>query len=434
MTRLTKRSVDALTPGSGDYTVWDDDLAGFGVRVHPAGRKTFVLKYRVGGGRAATQRKMTLGTFGPVTVEQARGMARQAHADVVKGRDPAQERTDHRRADTFKRFADRYLEDHARPKKKPRSAAEDERLLNRHVIPKLGTRKVVDITTADIAKLVNGLAGTPVIANRVRALVSKMMSLATRWGIRSGDVANPAKAVEKFPEQRHERYLTVGELQALGRALTAAEKQATLPWQGIAAIRLLLLSGCRCGEILALRWELIDWERGFIMLADSKTGRKPVYLSAPLRTVLESLPSRATHGYVLPGRSGPSKPFVGLAYVWGRLGHAAGLRPEPARQARSKPRAEAPVAALAQEAGRMIEPVRIHDLRHTFASKGVGMGLSLRLVGGLLGHVSPLTTDRYAHLDADPVRQAAERVATVIGADLAGETGTVIPVPVAGRR
>lgn len=213
-----------------------------------------IFKYRVGGGRNAAQCKLLLGTYGAITVDQARTLAHQAQAEIVKGGDPAGARADHRRAATVREFSERYLAEHADLKKGTISAREDRRLIDRHVIPKIGTREVVDLAATDIAKVVHGLSATPILANRVRALLSKMLSLAVVWGLRV-DPLNPARLVQKFPETSRGRYLSTEELKRLGEVLSDLERNTGEPWQAIAAIRLLLSTGCRKTEILSLRWE-----------------------------------------------------------------------------------------------------------------------------------------------------------------------------------
>jgi hypothetical protein len=177
-TKLTKRLVEQLSPRQETYIAWDSELRGFGCRVHPGGKRTFVLKYRVKGGRGATQRKLTLGTYGSVTVEEARQMARQALAEVIQGGDPAGRLHDYRRAHTFEQYAERYMADHAWPRKAKRSAEEDQWMLDKYILAMLGKRKTVDLSTPDFARLLNSLSRKPSLANRVRALLSKMMSLA----------------------------------------------------------------------------------------------------------------------------------------------------------------------------------------------------------------------------------------------------------------
>ncbi len=397
MRKLTKRTIDTLAPGDSDYTVWDREVAGFGCRVHPKGRKTFIFKYRVGGGRAAAQRKMTLGPYGEgFTVDQARTMAKQANADVLQGRDPAGQRSQHRAAETLETFSKRYMSDHATPMKKPRSVTNDRWLLDRHILPKLGSHKVVDLTSGHIVQFVRGLADRPILANRCRSLLSKMCSLAISWGVR-GDRVNPVHGVDKFPERSRERFLAADEIKRLGEALRAAEADATEPWQAIAAIRLLLFTGCRRGEVLSLQWSFVDRDNDVLLLPDSKTGRKTIYLTAPVIETLDALPRKDGCAFVLPGRSGDDRHFEGVGHVWERIRSTAGL-----------------------------QGVRLHDLRHTFASKGAGLGLGLPLIGALLGHTNPATTAKYAHLAADPTRKAGARIARRLHSEL-GATATVIP-------
>jgi integrase len=399
MAKLTKRTTDALAPSAADFTVWDSELHGFGCRVHPGGRKTFVFKYRVGGGRGAAQRKMTLGRYSDAfTVDQARAMARQLHADVLKGKDPAGDRATHRQAETLEAFAQRYMSDHANAVKKASSAKQDQWMLDRYILPKLGSRKMVDLTSGDLTRFIRSHVATPIMANRLRALLSKMMSLAMAWDVRR-DPVNPVLAIEKFPEQSCERYLSGDEMRRLGDVLREAETEASEPWQAIAAIRLLVLTGCRRNEVLAWQWPFIDRDNGLVALADSKTGRKPIYLTPPVLAVLDALPRTEGCPYVLPARPGREGHFVGVNHVWERLRKMAGL-----------------------------EDVRLHDLRHTFASKGVGLSIGLPLIGGLLGHAHATTTAKYAHLAADPTRRAGVRIARKLHAEL-GLAGKVVAFP-----
>jgi integrase len=406
--KLTKRAVDALQPSNQDFTVWDTELRGFGCRIYPTRRRVFIFKYRVGGGRSAAQRKLLLGTYGAVTVDQARALAHQAHADVINGKDPAGARANHRRAETVKEFGERYLAEHADTKKSPRSAREDKRLLDRHVVPKLGTRKMADLSAADVTKLVHGLASTPIPANRVRSLLSKMQALAIAWGVRS-DPVNPVSLVQKFPETSRERYLSSDEVKQLGNVLAEFEQAAKEPWQAIAAIRLLLFTGCRKSEVLSLQWSFIDYDNSAILLPTSKTGRKTVYLTAPVLELLATLPRKNGCPYIFPSRlAAADRHFEGLGHVWERVRRKAKL-----------------------------DGVRLHDLRHTFASKGVGLGLGLPIIGGLLGHALPTTTAKYAHLAEDPTRAAGERIARQLSGELrggksGGDSADVIPLT--GRR
>jgi len=410
--RLTKRAVEALrSPAEGSVFVWDIEPPGFGVRVLDSGVKTFVFQYRVKnrhvgalGARQRQQRRMKLGRFhvdgtaaeGALTVDAARSLARRLLAEVEAGGDPAGERralaVADRDAPSIGDLAREYLEQHADRHKKLSSAKEDRRILAVHVLPALAATKVRDATTAELARLVHGLKATPVMANRVRALLSKMFALAMKWKWLSTEI-NPVAAVDRYREKKRQRFLTADELRRLGVVLAEAERDATEPWQAIAAVRLLLLTGCRRSEILTLQWTWIDRERGMIHLPDSKTGAKAVYLSAPAMAVLDALPKRGRQRYVLSSARRRTAPFVGIGHIWERLAKRAGL-----------------------------EGVRLHDLRHTFASFGAGLNAGLPMIGALLGHANPSTTARYAHLAADPVRQLNDRIGGALEGALVGIT------------
>ncbi len=405
MPRLTKRVVESARPGDRAYIVWDSELAGFGLRVNISGRRTYILKYRVGGGRKGTVRKPTIGVHGAITAVEARAIARDWLGKVAKGGDPGAERKAARDAPTVSDLCGRFLEEHARPHKKPRSVAEDERNIRNHVRPLLGQRKVAEVTRADvdraIAKVKSGhtgrdakigrhggsiLRGGPVGANRVLALLSVMFRLAERWELRP-DYSNPCRHAHKYPERSRERFLTEAELGRLGDALAAAEADGSVSAPAIAGIRLLALTGCRVSEILSLRWEHVDLDRGVLRLPDSKTGSKVVHLAPPALAVLSALPCEPeTHAYVIRGARA-EQPLSALRGPWGRL------------RARAK-----------------LDGVRLHDLRHTAASVAVAAGLSLPIIGKMLGHTQAATTERYAHLAADPVRAAAATVAGTIDA------------------
>jgi integrase len=405
--KLTKRTIDALQPREQEFTAWDGELRGFGCRVHPSGRRMFILKYRVGGGRSAAQRKMQLGAYGPVTADEARKRAHKALLEVAGGGDPAGARAEHRRAATVNELAQRYMAEHAGTRKALKSVREDRRLIDLHILPKIGTRKVIDLTTADVSKVIHAAAhrpsrrrkdlgqlrATPVLANRVRALLSKMLALSVVWGLRK-DPINPVQLVEKFPEKSRERFLSANELDKLGKTLAELERTQAEPWQAIAAIRLLIFTGCRKSEILSLRWDYIDRQQGVIMLPETKTGRQTKYLFAPVLSVLDGLPRKEACPYVLPSRlANANRHFDGLGHVWERVRSKAGLH-----------------------------RVRLHDLRHTYASKGVGLHMGLPIVGALLGHALPTTTAKYAHLEADPVRKAGERIANLLAVELSASS------------
>ncbi len=378
--RITKRVVDSTNASTKDVLVWDDELKGFGLRVKPSGVKSYVVQYRNKYGRS---RRLSIGLHGRLTPEEARSQARLALSEVEKGKDPAEERKNDLNAPTVSQLAERYVQDHCELKKKASSLRNDKSMLERIVLPAIGARQVEDISKYDISKLHNNLRETPYQANRVLSLLSKMFNLAERWGIRQ-DGSNPCRHMEKFKERKRERYLTPDELARLGTVLSQAESSGEELPQAIAAIRLLVLTGARLSEILTLKWEYIDFDRREMHLPDSKTGEKTVQLGEPAIEVLNAMPRLAGSPYVIPGQR-PGQHLIGLPKIWKRIKEKAGLK-----------------------------DVRVHDLRHSFASSAAQAGLSLPFIGALLGHREVATTNRYVHLMSDPLKQAAEKVSTEI--------------------
>ncbi|WP_114943484.1 site-specific integrase [Microvirga calopogonii] len=417
--RLTKKVVDGIKPNGAEFTVWDSDLTGFGVRVRSNGAMSYVVVYRVGNGRKAPVKKLTIGTVGKLTPDEARGIAKKAIGSVAHGLDPAAEKAEARKCLTVSELADAFLTDHVRTKRKGTTAEGYEHALKAHVVPELGSTKADKLTRPAVAKLHLKLQDRPAMANYVLAVIGSMYGFAQRRGF-VPEGFNPASRIEKYPEQGRERFLTSDELARLGDAIREAETIG-IAWEvdeskptakhapkaenrrtvfgpyPVAALRLLLLTGCRLREVLHLKWEYVDFERGMIFLPDSKTGRKPVVLNAPALAVLASLPRAGA--YVVLGDD-PERPRHDLKKIWAAVSRHAGL------------------------AG-----VRIHDLRHTFASIGAGGGLGLPIVGKLLGHTQAATTARYAHLDADPLRRASDRIAGTIAAALEGRPeAEVVPL------
>lgn len=359
--KLTKRAVESLGIGQADILVWDDTLRGFGVKVTPKGARVYMLQYSFGG----RSRRVTIGRHGDLTVEQARKKAVILRAAVADGGDPAGVRAVDRAIPLLTDFAERYLSEHARVKKKPLSLAADERNLRNHILPAMGRLKVSAITRADVVRFHQGMKAKPGAANRCLALLSKMLNLAEKWGIRP-DGSNPCRHAEKYPERSLERFLSLAELARLGAVLRDADEEGELP-SVTGALRLLTLTGCRRNEILTLRWEHMDLTGGCLRLPSSKTGRRVVPLGAPALAVLAGLPRREDNPFVLPGRS-PGGHYVGLEKAWRRL----------------RQRAE-------------LSDVRLHDLRHSFASAAAAMGEGLPVIGAILGHADQSTTKRYTH-------------------------------------
>jgi len=401
--KITKRTVDATNPSEKDVFLWDTDLKGFGLKVSSAGSKIYLIQYRLGGRGARTQR-YTIGRHGsPWTPDKAREEAERLLGRVANEVDPTKEKkaklAAHRadaQAPTLAEFAARYIDEYARPYKKRRTVEEDERNLRLHINPALGTLKLKNVTPAHIAKFHAGRRNAPTNANRCRALLSHLFRMAEIWGERPPG-SNPCRYVEKFGERQRERFLSADELARLGEALKHAEGKE--PPSAIAAIRILILTGCRLSEILSLRWEWIDFERGCLLLPDSKTGAKNVPLGAPALRALAEMLHQEDSPFVLPAERGDGH-FVGIQKPWQRIRAEAGLN-----------------------------DVRIHDLRHSFASIAVSGGDSLFLVGKVLGHRQSRTTERYAHLKDDPLRAVAnrtsERIAAIMGAGRSTKVGSV---------
>jgi integrase len=384
MPKLTKRVVDSAVPGNTDRYVWDGELSGFGLKVTPAGRKVFIVQYRIGG-RGGRTRRVTLGIYGVLTTDKARSDAQAALRLVARGIDPAEGHDARRAVANTGSLIDIFLDQHADAKLKPRSSAEYRRLIAKLVPAALLRKPITEVDRADIARLHNGLRSTPYQANRLLAVLSKFFNWCERHGHRP-DHSNPARHVDKFKEDKRKRYLSPKELADLGEALAHAATEGLAGPYGIAAIRLLALTGARLNEILTLRWEEVDFDGQCLRLPDSKTGAKTVYLNAPALAVLGSLPKMDGNPYLICGeRKGAH--LVNLQKPWRRIRNMAGL------------------------AG-----LRLHDLRHSFASFAVASGMSLPLIGALLGHTQPQTTARYAHLADDPLKAAADQVGTRMSA------------------
>lgn len=375
--KLTVRTVEAIKPGPADLIVWDSEIAGFGCKVTPKGRRSYFLYYRTKEGQ---QRRPSIGLHGPVRPEAAREIARRWLGEVAQGKDPSKERSKDRTSPNVRHLCGRYMSEHAEVRKKDSSVRNDRRLIEAHILPALGAKKVASITREDIAKIHHALRKTPYEANRMLALLSKMFSLAERWSLRP-DNSNPAKNIDRYREKKRERYLTSAEVAQLWKVLNSDAASSKVSQSAIAAIKLLILTGRRLNEILQLKWEWVDLEAKVLRLPDTKNGSLLVSLGEPAIEVLNELKTaKADETFVISGKR-KSAHLVNLQKPWRLVREMADL-----------------------------EDVRLHDLRHTFASVGAGMGMSLHMLGRLLGHTQEATTRRYAHLAQDPVRIAADAI------------------------
>jgi integrase len=381
-TKITKRTVDQLSPAGRDVLRWDAEVKGFGIRCRTSGAKHYILKMRVGG----RQRWITIGRHGsPWTPDTARREALRLLGLRAAGQDPAMERDRQKGAVAIAELAERFLAEHVAHRCKRRTDEEYRRAIRRYIGPILGHHRIADLARADVAQLHHQLRDRPYQANRCLAVLSKMMNLAEAWGLRL-DGSNPCRHVKKYREHRRERYLTREELQRLGTALADSERSKRESPFAVAAIGLLILTGARLTEILTLRWEYVDLANGVLRLPDSKTGAKEIYLNDAAAKLLRGMPRMAGNPHVIAGRETGAR-LINLQKPWRRIRAKANL-----------------------------DDVRIHDLRHSFASVAAGVGMSLPLIGKLLGHSQPVTTARYAHLAADPIRAAANLIGTEISA------------------
>jgi integrase len=384
--RLTERTLAALKPTAGaQYVVWDTDLKGFGVRVSPAGTKTFTLKYRLASGRV---RWKTLGRVGTVALEQARDYAKDDIGIVARGGDPLGTTDTARDALTVADVAERFLADYVGPRKKASTLRLYRLALDGHIVPRLGSVPIAEVTTDDAVKLHDRLRATPILANRVLAVLSKLLSWSMGKKKYRPAGPNPCYGIEKYEEHRRKRYLDAAEYTRLGRAL----RTAVIAPGPRTAIELLLLTGARPDEIATLQWAHVDLTGAALHLPDSKTGAKTIYLSPSAVKLLKRWPRFVGSPYVFPGTGrrtpGAHLHASTLSHVWADLRTAARL-----------------------------DDVRLYDAcRHSFASMAVSQhGLSLAQIGEQLGHSQSATTQRYAHLHDD----VAKRNATAIGGSIA---------------
>lgn len=399
--KITKRTVEALLPpASGRSLIMDRELPGFFVRVTANGVKTYGLKYS----RRNRARWVTIGRHPDLTADAARKEAIRLRGEIARGGDPAAQHSVLRASPTVKELAKRYLTEHAEKKKSARSVKGDLALIQSYILPALGEVRVADVTTADLQRFHHSMSDTPIAANRALAVVSIMMSLAERWGLRAQG-SNPARFVTKNPEVKRERIVTADELKRLGETLRLAAARGTTNPAVIACIRLLILTGCRLREILTLQWAFVDLKARRLHLPKSKTGAKTVPLGKAAVDLLAAIPRVGENPYVLPGLL-PKSHYVGIGKAWDVLRKAAKL-----------------------------PDLRIHDLRHAYGQAGAAGGESLLVIGKLLGHASPTMTSRYASLSPDAAQGTADRIASAQARSLDGrKRGMVIPFDRLARR
>lgn len=379
--RVTDRQVKNLKAEAKSRIHYDEKLRGFGVRVYPSGRKSFVLNYYYKG----RERRMVIGSYPEWTVLAARKQAEWFLVEIAKGRDPLEQRNNDRSAPTVQDMFERYEKDYM-PKLAPRSAQDQRSMFLKSILPRLGSKKVEDVTFNDCEALHRHLTkDRPLRANRVIEVLRRAFNLAIKWGWLE---RNPASGIEKNPEHKRERYLSPDEIRRLLIELDRHPQRTSCD-----AIRFILFTGCRRGEALNATWDQFDselrvWTKPAATTKQRRLHRVPV--SQKVTCLLKARAPSVSSRFVFESTNG--RPLTDIKKTWATVTKAA-----------------------------EIENARIHDLRHTFASIAVSKGQSLPIVGAMLGHTQAQTTARYAHLFDDALKAAAETVSAEM-VSKAGET------------
>ena len=378
---ISKQSVDGLSVEGKEAVFWDRELPGFGVRVYPSGTKIYVAQSRGPNGI----KRVSLGRHGDITADEARKQAAAAIARIKQGEDPSARPL--KRALTVADLAERYMEGHVKVHCNAHTQGIYAGSLRNHILPAFGTMAVTSVGRAEVAAFHYRLRETPRAANRALMVLSKIFSLAEAWG-QAPPGGNPCRFVLRYKEGRRERFLTEDEYRRVGVALRELEAEGAAPARAVVALRLIMLTGCRVGEVLTLKWSDIDRKSGEFRLRDAKTGARMVPLTPTALQVLAGIKRVRRSPWVFPGKR--------------RDRHLSDLRPY---WYRVRERAE-------------VEDVRIHDLRHSFASRALALGLALPMIGRLLGHTDIGSTARYAHLSREAEKIAVARVGDSIEADV----------------
>ncbi len=388
--KLTKRAIEAANPGPGKRTfIWDSEVKGLGVRCIGSSSKTFLLKFE----RRGQATWLTLGAFGPVTVDAARKIAAKKLGELAEGKDLAAERGAWKTDPTVQEVAERFFVEHVTPKLKPTTAHEYRRQMDSVILPFIGKLRVASVKTADIARIHHKLSGTPTLSNRVHALLSKMFHAAERWGLRPHG-SNPTLGHEKYSEASRERFLSDDELERLGAALDQSESDSSESPVVCNAIRFLLVSGWRLNEALKLEWSNLDLKAGLVRLPDTKSGAATIDVNPAMAAVLDAMNNHRVLGnpFVFPGKELKGS-LVNLRKPWMRLCEKAG-----------------------------IHGVRLHDLRRTFGTLGAGeAGLTHETIGKVLRHKQTSTTAIYARLAGTARKAASEKIGDVVARKLKGK-------------
>ena len=398
--RLTQHIVDTQAANGRDRIIFDSQISGLGLRITPTGTKIFVAQARIAG----RKRRITVGYAADMPLSKARAEAQQMIAAMHAGIDPAADQRARLRAAaarsvTLRDFSARWLAEHAFPKLKPRTAQGYKEILHRHILPTLGNLSIAAIDREQIERLHLAMAETPRTANQAVAIIRALLGFAVQHGLKT---SNPAASIKPYRENKRERFLSEQEIAAAADAITQAERHGIGPFAA-AALRLALFTGARSGEITSIQWSHVDWERRLIRLPDSKNNQpRTIHLSDAAIEVLRATPRAGT--FVVAG-SRPGTAYKNLTRAWARARKYAGLT-----------------------------DVRLHDLRHSFASLALGRGVPLAVIGKLLGHKDLASAQRYSHLVRDVVQEASDQVGAAMQAAIKKPRGKVVKLRETGDR
>ena len=372
--------VHALRSKCKPGLTWDRDLPGFGVRSYSTGRIAYMVQSRGPSG----SRRVTLGQHGEVMPEEARRLEARVIDRIKAGKKPLERKPEPEIEHTVAELAERCLVEYVDRQCKPATAIRYRRLLKKHIVPFLGEMPVRAVDRSHIAAFHHDLRKTRGTANHVLWMLSRMFGLAETWGWRPKDT-NPCSLIREYKPNHRGRFLSREGYLRIGRVLKEVEAKGLVNAPAIAAIRMLILTGCRSEEIATLRWDDVDRSSEQLRLRDSKTGPRTVPLTPAAARVIAARPHVLSNPWVIPGRLN-GRPLQNVNRSWCKVRERAGL-----------------------------EDVRLHDLRHSFASRALALGESLPMIGKLLGHARIQTMARYAHLAETLVRESAARVAASIG-------------------
>ena len=382
MPKLTKKVIDSSVPQQNIYIVWDSDIKGFGCRVYPSGQKTYVFFYysKIG---VKKKEYLKIGVHGTITCDIAREIAQGLAGDVARGIDPkkqkSQKEKEHKKSITFQEFSQIFAEKYRNFHHKKNTIEIDNYRIKNHIFPFFKDMRISEITEKDILEFKDSLKHFPSTCNRCLTFLSKAFNLAELWDHRPKH-SNPCRGIQKYPEKKKERFLTNEELEKLDDVLKMQEILGITSSYSLAAIRMLMYTGCRLSEILTLKWEDVFIEQGYLHLKDSKTGEKTIPLNESAKNILINLDRKAGNPYIFVGEK-PGTCLTTLKTAWKKIRYLAN-----------------------------IEDVRLHDLRHTFASLAIKQGIDLYTVSKLLGHKNIRTTTRYAHLEMKQLLKATNMV------------------------